>query len=46
MPGEVSQAPHGILCLDKLLPCTRQGLEGLRQLLEKSVLSRQCPAHH
>jgi magnesium chelatase family protein len=46
MPGEVSLAPHGILFLDRLLPCTRQGLEGLRQLLEKSVLSRQCPAHH
>jgi magnesium chelatase family protein len=40
MPGEVSLAHHGILCLDKLLACTHQGLEELGQLLEQSVLSR------
>jgi magnesium chelatase family protein len=45
-PGEVSLAHHSVLCLDALPGCRRHVLEVLRQLLEKSVLSRQCPAHH
>jgi hypothetical protein len=38
IPGEVSLAHHGILLLDELPACTRHGLEGLRQPVEKSVM--------
>jgi magnesium chelatase family protein len=38
MPGEVSRAHHGILCLDALPACRRHVLEVLRQPLEESVI--------
>jgi magnesium chelatase family protein len=38
MPGEVSLAPHGILCLDALAACTRHVLEVPRQPLEESLI--------
>jgi hypothetical protein len=44
MPGEVSLAPHGLLCLDALPECTRHGLEAPRQPLEKSVPRISSPA--
>jgi magnesium chelatase family protein len=31
MPGEVSRAHHGVLCLDERPECRWHGLEGLRQ---------------
>jgi magnesium chelatase family protein len=37
-PGEGSLAHHGVLRLDELPACRRQGLEGLRQPLDESVL--------
>jgi magnesium chelatase family protein len=39
MPGEVSLAHHGLLCLDERPECTRHGLEDLRQPLEESVVT-------
>jgi magnesium chelatase family protein len=44
MPGEVSRAPHGMLCLDARPECRRHGLEGLRQPLEDGVLYIQFRA--
>ncbi len=44
MPGEVSRAHHGVLCLDARPACRRHGLEGLRQPLEDSIICRQSPA--
>jgi magnesium chelatase family protein len=38
LPGEVSLAHHGILCLDELHECTRHGLEVWRQPLENGVV--------
>jgi magnesium chelatase family protein len=38
MPGEVSLAHHGVLCLDALPECRRHRLAGLRQPLEKSII--------
>jgi magnesium chelatase family protein len=43
-PGEVSRAPHGLLCLDELPECTRHGLEVLRQPLEEGITRIQSPA--
>jgi magnesium chelatase family protein len=43
MPGEVSRAHHGILCLDALPECRRHVLEVLRQLLEESITQIQSP---
>jgi magnesium chelatase family protein len=43
MPGEVSLAHHGILFLDERPECTRHGLEGLREPLEKSVTRIEFP---
>src|ERR671914_1710732 len=34
MPGEVSRAHHGVVCLDALPERTRHVLEGRRQLIE------------
>jgi magnesium chelatase family protein len=36
LPGEVSRAHHGILCLDELPACTCPGLEVWRQPREKA----------
>ena len=38
MPGEVSLAHHGVVCLDELPKCRRHGLEVLRQPLEESLM--------
>jgi len=38
MPGEVSRAYHGTLCLEERPEGTRHGLAGLRQPLEEGVI--------
>jgi magnesium chelatase family protein len=38
LPGEVSQAHHGLLWLDELPECTRHGLEVRRQPLDNGIV--------
>ena len=38
LPGEMSLALHGMLCLDARPEFRRHGLAGLRQPLEKNVI--------
>jgi magnesium chelatase family protein len=39
MPGDVSLAHHGVLCLDERPECRRYGLEVFRQPLEDGVVT-------
>jgi predicted ATPase with chaperone activity len=45
LPGDVSLAHHGVLCLDELPECRRHVLEVLRQLIETGVTHRRAREH-
>src|SRR5262245_4767048 len=45
LPGEVSRAHHGVLCLDARPECRRHVLKVLRQPLEKGLTRIPSPGH-